>query len=98
MPLLVIASLWCAFALLVYTYVGYPLLLAAWARFRPRPWHRGPIVPTVTIVVAAWNEGPRLKARITNLLEQDYPSIYLDVVVVSDGSTDATDEVLRQVD
>jgi len=48
------------------------------------------------VVVAAWNEGPRLPARLINLLEQDYPPEKLDVVVVSDGSTDETDVVVRQ--
>jgi poly-beta-1,6-N-acetyl-D-glucosamine synthase len=82
-----------------YVYAGYPALLALWARVAgrparkrtpgdPRPW------PSVSIVVAARNEAARLPGRIANLLELSYDGPR-EVVVVSDGSTDGTEEVLR---
>jgi cellulose synthase/poly-beta-1,6-N-acetylglucosamine synthase-like glycosyltransferase len=86
---------WSAVALVAYVYVGYPLLVGAWAARRPRPWRRSASsLPTVSIVVAARNEAARLPGRIENLLALDYPRERLEIVVVSDGSTDRTDLVM----
>lgn len=90
------AFFWGSLLILVYAYLGYPLLLEVWAPVRVRPWRRAPTLPTVTVVVAAWDEAPTLPRRITNLLAQEYPAARLDVIIVSDGSTDRTDEVMRQ--
>ena len=89
-PLLVF---WCALALLVYVYFGYPLI--AWLRrkARPRPVARAPIEPHVTVVVVAHNEGHRIGRRIENLLASDYPRERLAIIVGSDGSTDNTVDV-----
>jgi cellulose synthase/poly-beta-1,6-N-acetylglucosamine synthase-like glycosyltransferase len=75
---------------LAYVYFAYPLVAALRARFRPRPRLRAPIEPSVSIVVVAHNEGDRIAARIENLLVLDYPVDRYEVVVASDGSTDAT--------
>mgnify|MGYP001099897814 CR=1 FL=1 len=88
---------WPALLLIVYTYFGYPLLVAVAARLRPRPVARATHEPTVSVVVAAWNEAANLPARIANLLEQDYPSDRLEIIVVSDGSTDETAGVLERI-
>src|SRR5215467_8175629 len=83
-------AFWAAFLLLVYVYVGYPLI--AWCRARMWPrWHkREPIAPLVTVVVVAHNEAGAIGGRIQNLLALDYPADRLDVVIASDGSTDGT--------
>ncbi len=92
------AVFWLSFAVIAYVYVGYPLLLYAWHRRRPRRWARGLAPPPpVSIVIAARNEGPRLAGRIENLLELDYPSP-VQIIVVSDGSTDETVDVLARYD
>jgi cellulose synthase/poly-beta-1,6-N-acetylglucosamine synthase-like glycosyltransferase len=82
---------WLSVTVVLYVYVGYPLLLAAWARavdrrprakeFEPGHW------PSISIIIAARNEAHRLAARVTNLLEQDYPGPR-QIIVVSDGSVD----------
>jgi cellulose synthase/poly-beta-1,6-N-acetylglucosamine synthase-like glycosyltransferase len=80
----------------LYTYLGYPALLAVLARIR-RPAVRtiaGPW-PSVSIVVAVHNEAAAIRARITDCLRLAYPGS-LEVVVVSDGSTDATDRLLAE--
>lgn len=87
---------WISVGLIAYVYVGYPLLLAAWARLRTKSVRRAPLgadAPGVSLVVAARNEAHRLPARVANLLAQDYPGP-LEVIVVSDGSTDATRDAL----
>ena len=88
---------WISGAFIAYVYAGYPALLWLWARVRPRPLapgEPGQHRPAVSIVIAARNEGPRLAARIDNLLHLDYPSARRQIIVVSDGSTDDTLAVL----
>lgn len=83
---------WISAAIVVYVYAGYPCLLAAWAAAADRRRHdlRFPLGqwPSLSIVVAVRNEARRLRGRIANLLEQDYPG-RREIIVVSDGSTDA---------
>lgn len=90
------AVFWVSIVVIAYVYVGYPVLVAAWARLRPRPVHRAPLehpAPGVSVIVAARNEARRLPARVANLLEQDYAGP-LQIVVVSDGSADETARAL----
>jgi cellulose synthase/poly-beta-1,6-N-acetylglucosamine synthase-like glycosyltransferase len=90
---------WVSAFVIAYTYLGYPLLLAAWARLSPRPVRKSFMAPdswpAVSIVVAARNEAARLPARVANLLELVYPGTR-EIIVVSDGSTDGTIETLRE--
>jgi biofilm PGA synthesis N-glycosyltransferase PgaC len=91
------ALFWISFAVIVYVYVGYPLLLAAWARLAQRTPRKAAADagwPSVSIVLAARDEGLRLPARIRNLLTIDYPGPR-ELIVVSDGSTDDTTDVVR---
>src|SRR6187401_1238736 len=88
---------WISAAVVLYVYAGYPLLLAACARFvqrRPRKAHVVTSWPSISIVLAARNEGRRLSGRIRNLLDIPYPGIR-EVIVVSDGSTDHTAAVVH---
>lgn len=83
---------WISALTAVYVYVGYPCLLAVWARIadrrvRPVPYQAG-AWPSISIVIAARNEAQRLPARVTNLLEQAYPGP-CEIIIVSDGSTDS---------
>ena len=81
---------WVSALLLAYIYFGYPLLAAVRARFTQRPRLRAAIEPFVSIVVVAHNEEDRIGARIENLMALDYPADRRDIVIASDGSTDAT--------
>jgi len=88
---------WGALAIMLYAYLGYPLLLVAFGRVRrPRPILRSEARPTVTVVVAAWNEEAIIGEKTANTLTQDYPADRLDLVVVSDGSTDRTDAIVEE--
>jgi cellulose synthase/poly-beta-1,6-N-acetylglucosamine synthase-like glycosyltransferase len=82
-------------ALLVYTYLGYPLLLHVIARPRRGGRQDGSAAPSVSVIVAAFNEERCIRAKIDNILAQAYPAHRVDVVVVSDRSTDGTDELVR---
>ena len=86
--------------LLVYVYVGYPALAWLLAKLRPRPVARPaePYEPTVTVLIAAYNEARHIERTVRNKLEQDYPAEKLDVIVVSDESDDGTDEIVRGID
>jgi len=65
------------------------------ARVRPRPVHKDEVEPTVTIVVAAHDEERVIERRLENLLALDYSPEKAEIVVVSDGSTDRTDELVK---
>ena len=87
---------WTGVALVSYTYLGYAAWLWVRARLFPRPVRRGACQPSVSIVMVVRNEEKILREKLRNLLELDYPAHLYDVVVVSDGSTDGTDLVLRE--
>jgi cellulose synthase/poly-beta-1,6-N-acetylglucosamine synthase-like glycosyltransferase len=83
-------AFWVSGVLLAYVYFGYPLVAAVRARLTARPCLRRPVEPFVTIVVIAHNEEERIAARIENLPALDYPARRREIVIASDGSTDAT--------
>ena len=76
--------------LLAYTYLGYPALTFACAWLGARPAHAGPIEPTVSVVIVAYNEAARITRRIENLRSLDYPADRLEILLGSDGSSDGT--------
>ncbi|HLH07352.1 MAG TPA: glycosyltransferase family 2 protein [Terriglobales bacterium] len=88
-------AFWASFALIIYAYLGYPLLLWLISKLRRKPVAKTTIEPTVSIVMAVRNESTRLANKLRNLKELDYPSARVEIVVVSDGSTDDTNELLR---
>jgi poly-beta-1,6-N-acetyl-D-glucosamine synthase len=87
---------WLCFGLVGYTYVGYMALLWLLARLNPRPVASGLYEPSVSIVIAARNEAANLPAKIENLRRLRYPPERIQIVIVSDGSTDATADILRR--
>jgi cellulose synthase/poly-beta-1,6-N-acetylglucosamine synthase-like glycosyltransferase len=80
---------------ILYTYVGYPVLMWMLARLRPRPWIVSPISPCVSVVLAVHNGAALLPRKIEHLLGLDYPGIK-EIIIVSDGSTDGTVELLAR--
>lgn len=93
---LVEAAFWTCLAIVAYVYVGYPVTLRLW------PARRGRLVspaapPAVTVVIPAYNEAAHIGGTVANKLAQDYPADRLDVVVVSDGSSDGTDAIVDAI-
>ena len=91
---------WTCAALVVYSYVIYPLLLMALAsRSKPRvPLDpvREEDLPSVSVLIAAHNEESVIRSRVENLLELDYPREKLELVIASDSSRDGTVEIVRE--
>jgi poly-beta-1,6-N-acetyl-D-glucosamine synthase len=83
-----------AVGVIVYTFVGYPAIVAALARVRPRPVRADDsFEPSVSLIVVAHNEADVIAARLENCFELDYPRDRLEVIVAADGSDDATAEI-----
>lgn len=83
---------WSAAIVVLYVYAGYPVLIACGARLRARLVRKGVWAPTVSVVMAVYNEGKVVEAKLDNLLALHFPPDRLEIVVVSDGSTDDTDD------
>ena len=87
--------LWSALALLAYIYVGYPALAIAIAHLWPRAIVKAGRSPTVTVVIAAYNEEKHIAQKIRNVLDLEYPEDRVEVIVASDASSDATDRIVN---
>jgi cellulose synthase/poly-beta-1,6-N-acetylglucosamine synthase-like glycosyltransferase len=86
---------WISSGFVIYVYAGYPLLLRMLqAVFRSSP-QRQPIEPSVSLLVAAYNEDAVIADKLRNSLALDYPADKLEIVVASDGSRDGTTEIVR---
>ncbi|WP_097461225.1 glycosyltransferase family 2 protein [Mangrovitalea sediminis] len=81
----------------VYVYFGYPVLLWTLTLWRPRRTHRvGLIEPSVSLIVSCYNEAGVIREKLDNASALDYPSEKLEIIVVSDGSDDGTDDIVKE--
>ncbi len=87
---------WLSVCFIFYTYLGYPLWLFVFKKLHLQSVTKNSIEPSVSVVIAAHNEAQNIVARIQNLFSQDYPPDKLEVIVVSDGSTDNTIDLLNE--
>jgi cellulose synthase/poly-beta-1,6-N-acetylglucosamine synthase-like glycosyltransferase len=101
MSLIQLASVvfWVCLACVLYAYVGYPIVLGCLARLVGRrgqpPAGDDSSLPSVTVLIAAYNEEAEIDKRIQTALMTDYPADKLDVVIASDGSSDGTAAIVR---
>jgi cellulose synthase/poly-beta-1,6-N-acetylglucosamine synthase-like glycosyltransferase len=86
---------WFSAGLTFYVYLGYPILLWVLQAITRSSPDKQPVEPTVSLLVAAYNEAAVIADKIRNSLTIDYPSGKLEVVIASDGSTDATADIVR---
>jgi glycosyltransferase involved in cell wall biosynthesis len=84
---------WLSLTGILYTYLGYPVVIWLLARLRPRLRKVAPITPSVSVVLAVYNGISSLPKKIQHLINLDYPRID-EIIIVSDGSTDGTAEFL----
>ena len=98
---------WLSCALVIYPYVAYPLLLHTVNRIRYQEQRAigehaqekeasVDTLPSLTLIISAYNEQSVIKQKLRNCSQLDYPAELLDVLVVSDGSTDATGKIVKQ--
>lgn len=87
---------WSCVSLLAYVYLGYPLVVYLVSVLRPKRVQAADIEPDVTVLITAFNEEAAIRQKLDNTLAIDYPKAKLEILVASDGSTDATDEIVRE--
>lgn len=95
MTMLAAIMVWGALGTIVYVYVGYPVVLWLLAKVHRRDIHHADITPSVTLLISAYNEEESIGKKLENSLELDYPRDRLDIIVISDASTDETDRIVR---
>lgn len=81
---------------LIYAYIGYPLLVFALSFLRPKRVQKRAFEPTITVIITAYNEERDLPKKLENTLALNYPPQKLEIIVASDGSTDRTDEIVKE--
>jgi len=81
--------------LVFFAYLGYPLTLLLIAQVRRREVRKSPFFPSVTVIIAAYNEDKRIREKLENTLSLKYPRENLQILVASDGSTDATNGIVE---
>jgi cellulose synthase/poly-beta-1,6-N-acetylglucosamine synthase-like glycosyltransferase len=90
-------AFWASLAAIAYVYAGYPLLLLILGSLRRSPVRLRPArLPRVTLVISAYNEADVIRQKILNSLELEYPQKRLEILVASDGSTDATEAIAAE--
>ncbi|HEX5514513.1 MAG TPA: glycosyltransferase, partial [Gammaproteobacteria bacterium] len=87
------ALFWIGLFGALYSYFLYPLLLLLVSRKRPLPPE--PVaLPRLSMIIAAHNEAHRIRDKLENCLDLDYPAEQLEILVASDASSDGTDEIV----
>lgn len=94
---MIIFIYWFSISFIVYTYIGYPLFLWLLSIIKSLPVKKSVdnIDKTVSIILSLYNEELNIHKKILNLLEQTYDQDKLEIIIVSDGSTDKSDEIVQ---
>jgi cellulose synthase/poly-beta-1,6-N-acetylglucosamine synthase-like glycosyltransferase len=87
---------WGSILLIAHAYFGYPLSLWLLAKRRENKVAKVPFQPPLTLIITACNEERRIREKLENTLTLDYPKELLQVVIASDGSTDATNSIVQE--
>jgi glycosyltransferase involved in cell wall biosynthesis len=87
---------WTGSFIALYSYLFYPLLLQLLQRRSVPVAADGITLPPITVIIAARNEAKRITEKLENTLALDYPPQLLEILVASDASTDATDEIVSR--
>lgn len=86
---------WVSLFLSFYTYAGYSFFVMILSRFSSEKDSFGEYEPMVTFLICAYNEEKNIAEKIKDTMSSDYDSEKLEIIVASDGSTDATDEIVK---
>ncbi len=96
---ILILLFWVFIALLFYTYLGYPPLLIFWNKLKPNQISEHPVsnvLPKIDLVIAAYNEERVIREKIENSMQLDYPKELINIWIVSDGSSDRTNDIVKE--
>ena len=88
-------TFWIFIGLSVYSYLLFPLTLLFLPIMFRRPWQKRDIRPIISMVISVYNEEKVIAEKIENALNLDYPTGRLEILVVSDGSTDDTEKIVQ---
>jgi len=91
----VVVLAWLSLGALAFVYVGYPLLLVVVGLFVHRPKAPLGYFPTISVLIAAYNESAGIRKKIEQTLALEYPPDKIEIIVLSDCSTDGTDEIVK---
>jgi len=94
MTTLFIFGFWLSLTFLVYVYIGFPFIVVAGGKVLNRRVHKKEFFPTVSLIIPAYNEEEVIADRLDNALLLAYPEHALEIIVVSDGSSDKTEEIV----
>src|SRR2546428_8501505 len=86
---------WSLLTPILYCYFFYPFVIYLVAKLNPRKVDKKDLEPTVSIVLAVWNEEDVIQRKIKNLLGLDYPKEKMEILIGSDGSTDKTNAIIK---
>ncbi|BBO72965.1 glycosyl transferase [Desulfosarcina widdelii] len=89
---------WFSVFMVFYVYIGYPMIVMLLSVVLNRKVSKRAIEPTVTIMIAAYNEAEHIQQTVQNKIELVYPQDKLEIIVISDGSTDGTDDLVKGID
>ena len=92
--MIVVILFWVSLGFLLYVYLGYPLLIAVLACLRPKQAFAWEHFPSVSLIIAAYNEENIIQQKLENALKLDYPQGKLEIIVAADGSDDRTRELV----
>ncbi len=89
---------WASFCAVFYAYFGYPLLLTLVGKIIGRESYRGHIAyaPNISVLIPVHNESSIIREKLENTLQLDYPLEKIEVLFISDGSTDGTNEIIHE--
>jgi cellulose synthase/poly-beta-1,6-N-acetylglucosamine synthase-like glycosyltransferase len=89
---------WLSLVLIGYVYLGYPAIVIILAKIRKQEINKTKYFPSVTIIISAYNEEKNIEETLLNKLELHYPLDKVEIIVVSDASSDLTDELVKRYD
>jgi poly-beta-1,6-N-acetyl-D-glucosamine synthase len=84
-----------SFSLVFYVLAGYPILLAFLARYFGKPIAKRDLIDSVSVIIAVRNGERWLRRKIDSVLALNYPPEKMEIIIVSDGSTDGTEDIAR---
>jgi cellulose synthase/poly-beta-1,6-N-acetylglucosamine synthase-like glycosyltransferase len=88
---------WFSLGTLAYVFFGFVVLLWIFSKFKAKAVCKGDITPSVSVILSVFNEAKHIERKLANCLAFDYPMDKMEILVVSDGSTDDTDAILANL-